>query len=317
MRKITICKENNLMVLRATNHYKYEDLLEWKHNNVTQLNQLLYERGAILFRGFNISNTEIFESFMNQLPDPRLAYIDGNSPRKKLLSNIYTSTEFPSEYPISLHNELSYSSSWPTKLYFCCVVPPATDGHTLLADSRKVLQDLEPSIVEQFSNRQVKYTRFLHDGLGIGLSWQETFESHEKHQVEEYCDNADIEYQWNKDGGLHLSQIGPGTILHPITNEKVWFNQADQFHISNLPDKVASTIKMLTKENQSLFPTYSYFGDGEEISPEIFLEVRNVFKKNTVYFSWEAGDILLVDNVLTAHGRSPFSGNREIIVAMT
>ncbi|NJM52790.1 MAG: TauD/TfdA family dioxygenase [Blastocatellia bacterium] len=31
----------------------------------------------------------------------------------------------------------------------------------------------------------------------------------------------------------------------------------------------------------------------------------------------EKGDILILDNILTAHGRMPFSGQRKIMLAMT
>jgi alpha-ketoglutarate-dependent taurine dioxygenase len=31
---------------------------------------------------------------------------------------------------------------------------------------------------------------------------------------------------------------------------------------------------------------------------------------------WQAGDLMVVDNVRTAHGREPFEGPREVVVAM-
>jgi alpha-ketoglutarate-dependent taurine dioxygenase len=33
--------------------------------------------------------------------------------------------------------------------------------------------------------------------------------------------------------------------------------------------------------------------------------------------AWEAGDLLMLDNLLAAHGRRPFSGERRIAVAMS
>jgi len=32
---------------------------------------------------------------------------------------------------------------------------------------------------------------------------------------------------------------------------------------------------------------------------------------------WRTGDVLLVDNVLLAHGRRPFTGDRRVLVAMS
>ncbi|WP_281425855.1 TauD/TfdA family dioxygenase [Polymorphospora rubra] len=33
--------------------------------------------------------------------------------------------------------------------------------------------------------------------------------------------------------------------------------------------------------------------------------------------TWRAGDLLLIDNVLTAHGRRSFEGTRRVLVAMS
>jgi len=317
MTEIVIKENNGLVTVKSEGKGHLNDLVAWQEENNEQLNELLYIHGALLFRRFYISDVYSFKKYLDQLPVSRLAYVDGNSPRTKLLPNIYTSTEFPPELSISMHNELSYSHSWPQKLYFCCNVAPQSAGHTLIADCRKVLKELDPSLVEEFRRRKVMYTRFLHGGQGVGPSWQETFETLAKTQVEEFCDKSEISYKWSKDGGVSLSQIGPGTLSHPVTKEEVWFNQADQFHISNLPKHIADTLAILTNGDKSRYPTYSYFGDKGEIPAEMLTEVKAIFKKNTVYFDWQVGDLLLIDNMLTAHGRSPFVGERKILVAMT
>jgi alpha-ketoglutarate-dependent taurine dioxygenase len=33
-------------------------------------------------------------------------------------------------------------------------------------------------------------------------------------------------------------------------------------------------------------------------------------------FDWQKGDVLLCDNYLVMHGRQPYSGHRQIVVAM-
>ncbi len=44
--------------------------------------------------------------------------------------------------------------------------------------------------------------------------------------------------------------------------------------------------------------------------------IRELYRQESVTFPWQEGDALLVDNVLVAHGRRPFSGPRKILVAM-
>jgi alpha-ketoglutarate-dependent taurine dioxygenase len=41
------------------------------------------------------------------------------------------------------------------------------------------------------------------------------------------------------------------------------------------------------------------------------------YAANTVREPWRAGDLLLVDNVRTAHSRESFTGPRDIVVGMS
>ena len=44
--------------------------------------------------------------------------------------------------------------------------------------------------------------------------------------------------------------------------------------------------------------------------------IREVYEQEKLVFPWQKGDVLLVDNMLTAHGRKPYSGARKIVVGM-
>jgi alpha-ketoglutarate-dependent taurine dioxygenase len=195
---------------------------------------------------------------------------------------------------------MSYTYRWPTHLFFSCVEAPAQGGETPIADSRTLLRRIPNDIVKEFSQKQVKYLRRLHSFIN-GYSWQEAFETDDRRVVEEYCEQGNVSFQWQTDGTLLLVETRPATISHPSTGEEVWFNQADSFHSGGDPKSRLD----------------AWFGDGSEISDRSLVHIRAAMKSVTVLIKWQLGDVLVLDNLLTAHGRCPFSGARKILLAMT
>lgn len=294
-----------------------ESLVDWHARNRDWVEARLLDHGAILFRGFGILTQESFQRAVATLGGTALSYVDGNSPRSKLGGGVYTSTGYPPEFFISLHNELSYSARWPSRVFFCCVVAPAEGGETPLADSRAILRELPADVREQFVRRQVRYIRNLHGGHGLGPSWQKTFETDDRAAVEEFCRATDSELVWNDDGSLTITQIRPATAVHPKTGEEVWFNQADQFHPSTHPPAVYESLMAFYDGREENMPQTAAFGDGTPMDRAILDEVRRTAARVMRTFPWQEGDLLMVDNMLVAHGRKPFKGPRKILVSMT
>ncbi len=294
-----------------------EALLRYYQENFDLIESKLLEHGAILFRGFGIIQQKVFQQTVRSLPGRMLDYVDGNSPRTKLTSGVYTSTEYPPEFFISMHNELSYSERWPARLFFCCVTAPGEGGETPLADSRTILRNMSPELVDVFTRKGVKYIRNLHGGRGYGPSWQKTFETQDRTVLEEYCKSSGIQLEWKPDGGVRLWHVRPAAATHPKTGEAVWFNQADQFHPSTHPPEVYQSLKALYKSRETQMPQNAVFGDDNAIEDWMLDEVRETTKSEIRLFSWQQGDLLMVDNMLVCHGRMPFKGPRKILVSMT
>ena len=288
--------------------------VSWAEAHREELGRRLLECGAILFRGFGVRTKEEFERFALVFVPELLHYVEGSSPRTALADGVYTSTEYPAGYTISLHNELSYAHTWPGKLFFFCQTAPSGGGETPIADCRRVLESLPDDLVAAFTRSGVQYVRNLRDGDGPGLSWREVFETADRTFVERYCAEGDIDFRWKDDGGLWTRQVRPAVIRHPRTGERVWFNQADQWHPSGLGEELATAMSSVAGE--AGLPINARYGDGSPIDPADLDVVRKTAWQAAVRFAWEEGDILMIDNMLVSHGRMPFTGPRRVLVAM-
>jgi len=288
------------------------DLAAWAAANRDLVERELLGCGAVLFRGFAVASRDQLERIALVFVPELLDYVEGTSPRTQLADGVYTSTEYPPEHFISLHNELSYAHRWPARLFFCCVTPAASGGETPLADGRRVLEELPGDLVAKFAEKGVRYSRTMHGGQGPGLSWPAVFETDDRDFVERYCREGGVEHRWRPDGGLWTRQVRPGLISHPRTGERVWFNQADQWHPSSLGSELASAMAATS----DALPLDASFGDGTPFTTEELEQVRGAVRRAMVTFPWRAGDLLVVDNMLVAHGRMPYTGPRRVLVAM-
>jgi alpha-ketoglutarate-dependent taurine dioxygenase len=280
------------------------------------LRRQLLEHGALLVRGGPVLAAPDFARFVREFSGESLIdYVGGASPRVKLGEGVYTSTEYPSNYTLALHNELSYTYRWPAHLFFHCVTAPSRGGETSLGDSRAILRGVDEKVSGEFKRRGIRYVRNLHGGAGSGYSWQESFETGDRRVVEGHCRAGGIKFRWKDDGGLTLSEVRPATASHPATGEEVWFNQADGFHPSALDGETYRLLVSTMREEE--FRLNSYYGDGAPLDLDALDHAREVMRGETVLVPWRAGDILILDNLLTAHGRMPFMGARRILLAMT
>lgn len=288
------------------------DLLAWAASCSEEIKAHLHEHGGILFHNFEVRSVEVFERFMRAASGELLEYTYGSTPRTRVGGGIYTSTEYPAHLPIPLHNEMSYSRSWPARVGFYCRQPAESGGETPIADSRRVLKLISHSVKEAFANKGVMYVRNY--GGGLDLSWEQVFNTENAEEVERFCRQAGIEYEWRGGGRLRTRQVCQAMTRHPETGEEVWFNQAHLFHVSALEWVLREHLLSQIKEED--LPRNAYYGDGSPIETAALEEVRAAYAEATVKFKWAEGDILLLDNVLTAHGREPYAGVRSILVGM-
>jgi alpha-ketoglutarate-dependent taurine dioxygenase len=290
-------------------------LVPWCAAHKEYIEASLDRCGAILFRGFGLATPQDFHAAARQLGGEPLDYSERSSPRSEVIQGVYTSTDYPARQSIFPHNETSYGTTFPLRLFFFCEIPPAKRGETPIADTRRVLARLSPATREKFRQKKWMLLRNLHGGNAPGYSWQDAFQLTDRSAVEEYCRKQDILFEWRPENALRVRHIHAAIETHPRTGEATWFNHAAFFHISTFERRVSDALlAVYGKEN---LPNNTYYGTGEELEPEVLDEIRAAYQAELVSFAWEKGDLLMIDNMLASHSRAPYEPPRKILVAMT
>lgn len=287
-------------------------LLPWISGNRDEIENALHTYGGVLLRGFEVDVDVDFPRFVKVAIPEIQPYMEGATPRTNLGDGVYTSTEFPEDQTIAQHNELSYIQHWPMRICLACKTPAEEGGETPLTDVRRVLANIDPHIVRLFAEKDWMLIRNYGSGLGPG--WRKAYNTDEIEVVREYCANADIELEVFDEEHIRTRQVRKAIRHHPMTGEAVWFNHVAFWHGSSLHEALRRGLEAQFAYDE--WPYATCWGDGTPIEEAVIDHINLAYEKATLTTPWQRGDIILLDNMLVAHGRRPFRGKRSIVVAM-
>lgn len=318
-------------------------LCAWLEGERGALAGLLREHGAVLLRGFGVRAPIDFERVAQALePDLKNEYL-GTSPRDALTTYVFSASELPPYYPIPQHCEMSFLREPPRRLFFSCMVAPqGGGGETPLCDFRRVAAALDPAVKERFVRGGIRIIRNYNGPAGGGRfdlwklkRWDEMFQTHDRAVVEQKCGEQGFVAEWGPGDKLRLISEQEALRAHPETGAVAWFNHVQVFHQSaaaaelrRIHDRqhdlrsllltqvarLVSGVRRRVSDPEAL-PMHCTYRDGREI-PEADLEhVREVIWRNLVAFPWQQGDVVAIDNFSMSHGRLPYRGPRQVVVA--
>ena len=334
---ITPKGDSSLLVLKTF----LETNREW-------LNEQLTRFGVILIRGFDVNDEFDVQSTVQAFQPHLNNNYRGTSPRSTQHGSeyVFSAAEVPSYYPIFQHIEMSFLDGPPRQLFFSALrAPQTTGGETAIADFRKVYHDLPEGLREKLAKKKIMYRRTLHREPCKGFtrdvaslqSWPTVFGTDDKDRILQIAAAENNPGKWTgKDNDTFVSEtISDPFQLHPVTNEPVWFNHAQVFHWTTFPAELFFAFRR-TGDFRFLWhwmvvgvhSVWKYgvlghkmgldasFGDGTPFSVWEAHQIRHAIHKNMVFSRWQKGDILMIDNWSTSHGRQPtYDTGRKVVVA--
>jgi alpha-ketoglutarate-dependent taurine dioxygenase len=299
--------------------------LAWFRDNGESIDALITRTGALVLRGFAVTATAVFSELMREYGSPAFGYAAGVSSRRRLVDRVYESTNVPKEDVMMFHQEMAYLPNYPLRLAFYCQTPPVSGGETLLADMRKVMRALPAQFVQSIQDRGVLYTTNFRDrDRSSGNSyldivhrpWQDTFSTESRPEAEATCRAIGLGAAWLDDDSLSVTYRAPGIISHPQTGERAWFNMISTYDLNqqNIGDRVR--LYEVHYGDARPWPFEVAYGDGILIERNYMSALYAALRSSTVSFSWRCRDVLLIDNILVAHGRNSYAGERNVQVVL-
>lgn len=277
-----------------------------------KIEAMLTDHGGVLCRSFGVKTAEDFSHAISKLEPDILNYTERSSPRHSVGDKVYTSTDHPCDQSIVMHSEQSYTLKWPCLICFFCQTKSKSGGNTPIANNRHILSALPETTRQKFMDYGVLYSRVYSPGLGV--DWRTAFQTGNTAEVAAFCRERNIYFEWESEDRLKTSQLRSAFQKHPQTGELTWFNHALFFHVTSLDNDLREAlIEAVGIEN---VPTNTFFGDGSSFNEEDLSGMRAAVQSAKTSFEWEEGDVLILDNMLSQHGRDPFLGTRKVLTLM-
>jgi alpha-ketoglutarate-dependent taurine dioxygenase len=288
------------------------DTPSWGAEHKDALRAVVAEHGSVLVRGLDMRDAPETSAVFRQLSNGLMVEREAFASRRIYSDGVYSSATWPQNQPMCMHHELSYTFEFPGLLLFACLSAPTEGGATAVADSRAVLHALPADLVARFERDGWMLTRSYNDEIGASIA--EAFGTDDRGTVESYCRANAIGFEWQPDGGLRTWQRRSAVVHHPVTGQRCWFNQIAFLNEWTIDPEVREyLVEMYGADG---LPFNTRFGNGDPIGADVVQLLNQVYVDNTMREPWQAGDLMLVDNIRTAHSREAYLGPREVLVGM-
>ncbi|MDP9090245.1 MAG: TauD/TfdA family dioxygenase [Pseudomonadota bacterium] len=299
------------------------DVLDWGRRHRTILDALILEHGGIVLRDFPIRTSKDFDTVIAAFPAYKLGYIGGAGPRSKITGKVMEATQLNQNLGLTLHSEMGYTRTFPQRIAFFCLKPAEVGGETTIGSLRELMCRLPAGLKEKLERCGARTIRnFARAGASQGRrvedhpdnrGWDDAFATDDPRQVEAYCATMGMDAIWNEDGSLTLICEQDTHTTHPQTGERIYRSQMHtNAHFASSDSKAVTQALRAAQKR----PSRHEMLNGEELPLGDCETIAAILREVTVAWPWHAGDTMILDNLLVAHGRNPYSGTRDTQVAL-
>lgn len=269
---------------------------------------LLERTGAVLVSDAGITGAAALAELAGRLGLAAVAQPEPFAVRQDLGHGVWSEPAWPSTSPMCMHHELGWQQDPPAYLLVACLQAAETGGRTGVADGRTVLSLLPDDLVERAERHGWQLVRRYATGL-IGMPWQEAFPGMDREAVQAYADAEGIELDWRPDG-LLTRRNRPA--VRGDSDRRAWSNLL-AFCSEWTMDPAVRGYLVSTVGPEAL-PFTTAYGDGSPCTAADVDVINAAYEQATAHIRWRAGDVLVLDNVRTAHSMEPFTGERRMAV---
>lgn len=299
--------------------------------NRAAIRALIAERGAVLFRGFAVSDADEFEAALaaadlSASPD----YPFGVSPRRPVTKKVFNSTDYANFLVIPPHTEMAYLRWRPRWIAFYCHVEPRQYGETPVYDTARALELLPEPLRRRLEAGDMRYVRFIRHKAAIvrfERTIQETFGTTDRGAIEAACRSLDIDARWIGDKFLRAETVLPAVIRHPESGKKCLNAQFINGEIlragiARIKDRYPFPVRHLFNayiRMQFRKPTVHYRStpaEGPDFTAAEMDAINHAIHGASTIYRWKRGDVIVIDNIRAAHARLNVKGERRILTAL-
>lgn len=289
-----------------------EEAAAWIGRESNSLSEQARRHGAILFRGFPLRTAQDFDRFVAAFGLPAFTYEDSmsNAVRVNKTPRVFTANEAPPDVQIFFHHEMAQTPLYPGKLFFFCEQPAEEGGATPLCRSDVLWRRLAercPDFAKSCVEKGLRYANVMPGendlASGMGRSWQSTLKATTREEAEERLRKLGYRWEWLPDGCLKAMTPVLQAVYDLPDGRRSFFNQLIAAYCG-WKDARNDPAKAIT------------FGDGSPLDRDAVTAAIGLSEELAFDVPWQRGDVALVDNFVTMHGRRPFRGVRKVLAAM-